>query len=89
MLPHFGIGRGITEANGQRIVAGMSRSEVEAILGPPNPLPASARMGKFFWDNYTVSGFHYVAVSVTYDAEGRVADSRVSGFWSKPRWLPR
>jgi hypothetical protein len=86
MLPYLGIGSGITDANGERIAAGMTRSEVEAVLGAPNLLPNLARKGEAFWDNNAVLGFRYVAIHVVYDAEGRVVHTRVSGFWRSPTW---
>src|SRR4051794_27901524 len=72
LLPHIGVGQGITNANGRRIVPGMARAEVEAILGVPNPLPNLARKGEAFWDENTLLGFRYVNIHVVYDAEGRV-----------------
>src|SRR4051812_25994072 len=89
LLPYFGIGRGVTEANGRRIAAGMTRAEVEAVLGTPNPLADLAGKGEEFWDAGAALGCRYVAVRVTYDAEGQVVSARVSGSWRRPLWLPR
>ncbi len=86
LLPHFGMAQGITEANGRRIVAGMTRPEVESVLGTPNPLPDLARKGKSFWDNNAVLGFRYVEIHVDYDSNGQVVDSRESGHWRRPLW---
>ncbi len=86
LLPYFGMAQGITEANGRRIVAGMTRPEVEAVLGTPNPLPDLARKGKSFWDNNAVLGFRYVSIQVDYDSNGQVVDKRVNGSWRRPLW---
>jgi hypothetical protein len=74
-------GRGVTGANGHRIVAGMARAEVEAILGSPNPLPDVARKGEAFWDETPWFGWRYVAIHVVYDADGRVVSTDVSDQW--------
>ena len=44
-----GIGRGLTQANVARVRTGMTRGQVEAILGPPN-FPSRFRRGDAFWD---------------------------------------
>jgi len=81
-LPHFGLARGITEANFRRLSPGMTQAEVEAILGAPNPLPELARKGEAFWDANAMLGFRYVGIHVYYDSEGRVARKKVRGFWN-------
>ena len=86
MLPAIGVGSGVTEANGRRIVPGMPRAEVEAILGTPNPLPDLASKGEAFWDAHELLGFRYAKVHVTFDAGGQVAGTKVEGFWISPRW---
>ena len=75
---------GVSLANGHRIAAGMTRQEVEALLGPPNHLPDLARTNAAFWDAYTTGGCRYVSISVQYDAEGRVSSKRVYTFWRSP-----
>jgi hypothetical protein len=87
IAPYFGFRAGITNANGNRIVANMTKPEVEAILGRPNPLPDLARKGESFWDENTVVGCYYVAIHVSYNHKGQVVGARVSGFWRRPLWL--
>jgi hypothetical protein len=89
LLPYFGIGQGITEANGRRIVAGMTRPEVEAVLGTPNPLPDLGRKSESFWDDNTLLGSRYVGIHVKYDPAGQVVNARVNSFWRRPLWLSR
>ena len=86
LLPHFGMAQGIPEANGRRIEVGMTRPEVEAVLGTPNPLPDLARKGESFWDNNAVLGCRYVSIHVNYDINGKVSDSRAKSFWRRPLW---
>src|SRR5689334_10170104 len=65
-----GIGRGLTGANIGRIRPGMTPGQVEAILGPPNPIVAPR--GEQFWDENRLLGTRYVSVHVFYDSDGRV-----------------
>jgi hypothetical protein len=76
-----GIGRGLTEANVGRVRPGMTRGQVEAVLGPPNPVP-----GDDFWDEYRLLGTHYVSVRVFYDSAGRVERVKTGGFSTSPWW---
>jgi len=73
-----GFGRGLTPANVGRVRPGMTRGQVEAILGPPNPLPVGQAA---FWDEYRLLGTHYIRVSVFYDSAGRVERVNTGGFW--------
>lgn len=77
-------GPALTWWNSQRVRTGMTQEEVEAILGPPNPLPDLRRKNEAFWDANAALGCRYVAVHVEYGADGRVARTRVSGFWRRP-----
>jgi hypothetical protein len=84
LLPYVGLAPGISEANVRRIAVGMTQEEVEAILGPPNPLPDLQRAKEALWDTKTTFGYHYLAIHVEYDADGRVARTGVNDSWSKP-----
>lgn len=77
----------VTDRNGDRVRPGMHRRQVEAILGPPNPLPDLRRKGEAFWDAYTHAGRRYVGINVTYDRDGRVELVDDHGFWSARPWL--
>lgn len=44
-----GIGRGLAPANVGTVRPGMTRGQVEAVLGPSNPI-AVGRGEAFFWD---------------------------------------
>jgi hypothetical protein len=82
LLLHLsGIGRGLTHANVGRIRRGMTRGQVEAIIGPPNPVPGDA-----YWDEYRLLGTHYVSVRVFYDSAGRVERVKTGGFSTIPWW---
>jgi hypothetical protein len=87
IFAQIGIRLNALEANSHRIVSGMTQAEVEAMLGAPNPLPDLARKREAFWDADAVLGFRYVSIHVAYNADGRVARTRVKGWWrSSPSW---
>jgi hypothetical protein len=77
-------GTGLTESRARKIVSGMSREEVEVVLGQPNHLPEINRLDRAFWDTYTLLGCHYVSITVYYNAEGKVDKALVTTFWKKP-----
>ena len=80
LLLHLsGIGRGLTPANAGRVRPGMTQGQVNAVLGPPNPVPGVA-----FWDEYRVLGTHYVSVTVFYDSAGQVERVKTGEFWTRP-----
>jgi hypothetical protein len=79
-----GVGRGLTQANVGRVRPGMTREQVEAILGPPNPIVASR--GEAFWDENGLLSTRYVSVHVFYDSAGRVERVNTGGFWRSPWW---
>jgi hypothetical protein len=79
-----GIGRGLTPANVGRVRPGMTRGQVEALLGPPNPIAVGR--GEAFWDDYRLLGARYVSVHVFYDSAGRVERVNTGGFWARPWW---
>ena len=62
----------------RRITPGMSRAEVEAILGQPNPLPDLARTKQALWDNYCQFGTKYLSLHVNYDAHGEVKKTQLT-----------
>jgi hypothetical protein len=72
--------QGVTVANVQRIVPGMTQAEVEGILGPPNDLPGLQRWREAFWDAdaYSIAGRQYVSIWVHYDAESKVDGVQVT-----------
>ena len=73
------------QANAYRVVVGMTQEQVEALLGPPNYPQDVKRKHEAFWDSYTVLGWgQYVAITVHYDAEGKVERKDVSTFWRNP-----
>ena len=79
LLDLSGIGRGLTQANVGRVRAGMTRGQVEAILGRPNPIVAPR--GEAFWDENGLLGTRYVSVHVFYDSARRVERVNTGGFW--------
>ena len=77
----------VTDSRVDRVQSKMYRQQVEAILGPPNPLPDLQRSGEAFWDAYTHFGRRYVSVHVAYDGKDRVRQVKKEGFWQVGRWL--
>jgi hypothetical protein len=82
---------GLTTINAQRIVPGMTKAQVEEILGPPNPGNFELRRKKQgFWDAMPMLGFQYIAITVQFDADGNVESTiRLYDVWSYPQWIPR
>ena len=76
---------GVSDAHANRVRPGMSQPQVEAVLGPPNPLPT--QRPESFWDAYTHLGRRYVSVLVVYDTEGNVIRVDNGGFWTTRGWL--
>jgi hypothetical protein len=72
----------LTEARANRITAGMSRDQVESVLGPPNDLPGQAKQS--FWDTYTFLGCRYIGFTVYYDDHQIVKETKISTFWRAP-----
>jgi hypothetical protein len=77
-------GPGLSEARARQIGLGMTREQVEGILGPPNKLTYGRQYCRF-WDTNNFFGCHYVAVSVYFDADWKAARTKVSTFWRDPR----
>ncbi|TWU10345.1 hypothetical protein Pla52o_57190 [Novipirellula galeiformis] len=79
--------RGVSDAHAKRVRSAMSQQQVEAILGPPNPLPDLRRKGESFWDAFTHFGRRYVRVHVIYDSDGIVLSADSDGSWTTRPWL--
>lgn len=70
----------------RRITPGISRAEVEAILGQPNPLPGLVRTKEAFWDTYCQFGTKYLSLHINYKADGAVEKAQLTesgGFLEK------
>jgi len=74
--------QGVTLANVQRIVPGLTREEVETILGPPNYPADLWRKKQVFWDAdaYSLGGRWYISITVHFDADGRVDRTQVTSW---------
>jgi outer membrane protein assembly factor BamE (lipoprotein component of BamABCDE complex) len=84
MMPLVGLGTGITDANVSRVGTGMTRVQVEAILGRPNyPFQNLHRGEQSFWDAKTLLGVRYVSLLVDFDPDGRVVRAKPTGFWRR------
>lgn len=66
----------LREFNMDRISAGMTQAEVEAILGPPNPLPDLKRNRQAFWDTHCHFGTRYCSILVQFAADGKVESTK-------------
>jgi outer membrane protein assembly factor BamE (lipoprotein component of BamABCDE complex) len=85
LLPLVGLGTGLTDANASQVGPGMTREQVEAILGRPNqPFQYPRRGGQLFWDANTLLGVRYVSLLVDFDPDGRVVRAKPTGFWRRP-----
>ena len=71
LLLYSGIGRGLTQGQVSRIQSGMTRGQVEAVWGPPNP--GAAPRGEAFWDENQLLGTRYFSVHVFYDSAGQLS----------------
>jgi hypothetical protein len=78
------VGTGLTESRARRIIAGMTRQEVEAVIGQPHHIPDLERHNAAFWDSLTLFGCHYVSLTVYYDSEGKVDKTLVGTYWRDP-----
>jgi hypothetical protein len=82
LLP--GLGVGITERNANRITVGMTRKQVEAILGPPNDFQRRQRLEKLAQETPETDRTRLVKAALERrKAEGEYWDGYSYGHWGR------
>lgn len=77
----------ISDTTASRVEQGMTRQQVEAIVGSANKSGSSPSERTYYWDAYQHLGRRYVSLKVRYNEADIVQSVERGGFWAGNEWL--